>query len=382
MGIRIVLHHKTVYNYDRLVTLSPQIVRLRPAPHSRTPVTSYSLRIEPKEHFINWQQDPHSNFQARLVFPKPTQHFSIEVSLAADMTVINPFDFFLEPVAEKYPFKYVVGDENELKPFLQVTPPGPRLESPLSSIDKSERRIIDFLVDLNRRLQEQIRYAIRMEPGIQTPEETLTLGIGSCRDSAWLLVQTLRNLGLAARFVSGYLIQLKPDVKPLEGPAGANEDFTDLHAWAEVYLPGAGWVGLDPTSGLLTGEGHIPLAASAEPRSAAPVSGMVSQCEVEFVHEMHVTRIHEDPRVTKPYTDGQWRRLCEVGDAIDAELQAGDVRLTMGGEPTFVSIDDMDGDEWNTAALGPAKLRLAGILVKRLRHRFTPGGFLHWGQGK
>src|SRR5215831_15096884 len=382
MGIRVALNHKTVYNYDRPVTLSPQIVRLRPAPHSRTPVTSYSIRIEPQDHFINWQQDPFGNFLARLVFLKETRHFSIEVALAADVTVINPFDFFLEPYAEKYPFRYEAQEERELKPFLEPGTLGPSLEQYVESIDRSERRSIDFLVGLNQRLQQKIRYVIRMEPGIQTPTETLESATGSCRDTAWLLVQILRRLGLAARFVSGYLIQLKPDVKPLEGPVGPGEDFTDLHAWAEVYLPGAGWIGLDPTSGLLAGEGHIPLAATPEPPSAAPVSGLVSPCEVEFFHEMHVTRIHEDPRVTKPYTEEQWSTVCKLGDQIDAELAAGDVRLTMGGELTFVSIDDMDGEEWSTAALGPEKLRLAGILLKRLRQHFAPGGFLHFGQGK
>ena len=320
MSIRVTLHHKTVYHYDRLVSLSPQIVRLRPAPHSRTPVTSYSLHIEPEEHFINWQQDPFGNFLARLVFPGQTRQFSLEVSLAADMTVINPFDFFLEPYAEKYPFHYEAQEERELRPFLEPATLGPLLETFLASIDRRETRISDFLVNLNQRLQRDIHYVIRMEPGIQTPEETLKLGSGSCRDSAWLLVQILRQLGLAARFVSGYLIQLKPDVKPLEGPVGPDDDFTDLHAWAEVYLPGAGWIGLDPTSGLFTGEGHIPLAATPESPSAAPVSGLVSECQVEFAHEMKVTRIHEDPRVTKPYTEEQWFCMCAVGDQIDAAL--------------------------------------------------------------
>src|SRR5262245_32396915 len=370
MGIRVVLHHKTIYNYDRQVTLSPQIVRLRPAPHSRTPVTSYSLHIEPKDHFINWQQDPHGNFLARLVFPNQTRKFSLEVSLAADMNVINPFDFFLEPYAEKYPFRYEEVEARDLRPFLEPSPLGPLLEAFLSSVDRRECRTIDFLVSLNQRLQREIRYTIRMEPGVQPPEETLALASGSCRDSGWLLVQILRRLGLAARFVSGYLIQLKPDVKPLDGAVGPNEDFTDLHAWTEVYLPGAGWIGLDPTSGLFAGEGHIPLAATPEPQSAAPVSGLVGQCEVELLHEMNVTRIHEDPRVTKPYSDEQWDRLCRLGEEIDEELAVGDVRLTMGGEPTFVSIDDMDGEEWNTAALGETKLRLAGDLLKRLRNVF------------
>ena len=382
MAIRVLLQHKTIYHYDRLVTLSPQIVRLRPAPHSRTPITSYSLRVEPKDHFINWQQDPHGNFLARLVFPKQTRHFSMEVSLAAEMTVINPFDFFLEPYAERYPFRYDAQEEIQLKPFLEPLPLGPRLGQFLNSIERRDTRTIDFLVSLNQRLQHEIQYTIRMEPGVQSPEETLQLATGSCRDTGWLLVQVLRRLGLAARFVSGYLIQLKPDVKPLDGPPGPDDDFTDLHAWAEVYIPGAGWIGLDPTSGLFAGEGHIPLAATPEPQSAAPVSGLVSECEVEFVHQMSVTRIHEDPRVTKPYTEEQWERLCALGDKIDCELAAGDVRLTMGGEPTFVSIDDMDGEEWNTAAHGSAKLRLAGDLLKRLRDQFAPGGLLHFGQGK
>ncbi len=382
MGIRVAIHHKTIYEYDRPVILSPQVVRLRPAPHSRTLVSSYSLHIEPEDHFINWQQDPHGNFLARLVFPNPTRHFSLEVDLVAEMAVINPFDFFLEPECEKFPFQYESSERRELALFLEVPPAGPHLEAFLAGVNRRETRIIDFLVNLNSRLSREIRYLVRMVPGVQSAEETLELASGSCRDSAWLLVQTLRHLGLAARFVSGYLIQLKQDVKPLEGPAGPEADFTDLHAWAEVYLPGAGWIGLDPTSGLLAGEGHIPLAGTPDPASAAPITGLVSPCEVEFHHEMRVTRIHEDPRVSKPYTEEEWQCICDLGERIDGELTANDVRLTMGGEPTFVSIDDMDGDEWNTAALGPVKLRLAGELLHRLRDQFAPGGLLHFGQGK
>ena len=382
MGIRVALHHKTIYQYDRPVTLSPQVIRLRPAPHSRTPVTSYSLRIEPSQHFINWQQDPQGNFLARVAFPNPTTAFSLEVDLVAEMTVLNPFDFFLEPHAEQIPFVYDTLQRRELAPFLEVGPAGPHLQAFLATIPREPVPTINFLVDLNRRLQGDVRYVIRMEPGVQSSEDTLGLGSGSCRDSSWLLVETLRHLGLAARFVSGYLIQLTPDEKPLDGPAGPTADFTDLHAWAEVYLPGAGWVGLDPTSGLLAGEGHIPLAATPTPESAAPVSGLVGPSQVEFHHEMSVTRVHEDPRVTKPYSDEQWESILALGDRVDRELEAGDVRLTMGGEPTFVSIDDMDGDEWNTAAMGPHKRRLAGTLLTRVRDTFAPGSLLHFGQGK
>lgn len=382
MSIQVALHHRTTYRYDRLITLGPQTVRLRPAPHSRTPIVSYSLKIQPGDHFINWQQDPQGNYLARLVFPERTDVFEVVVDLVADMAVINPFDFFLEPEAEHFPFEYDPGLEQELAPFQRVDPPGRLLSQWLATVPREKARTVDFLVGLNRRLSEEIKYLIRMEPGVQSAEETLQRKSGSCRDTSWLLVQALRHLGFATRFVSGYLIQLVADIKPLDGPEGPVADFTDLHAWVEVYLPGAGWIGLDPTSGLMAGEGHIPLAATPEPQSAAPISGALEKAEVEFSYEMKVTRFRETPRVTKPISDENWQKMLSLGDAVDARLQSGDVRLTMGGEPTFVSIDDMDGAEWNTAALGPNKRLLAGRLLRRLADRFAVSPLLHYGQGK
>jgi uncharacterized protein (DUF2126 family) len=382
MAIHVALRHQTRYYYDRPVSLSPHVIRLRPAPHCRTPVLAYSLKLDPQKHFINWQQDPHGNYLARVVFPDTTRQLIVDVELVAEMSVLNPFDFFLEPSAETFPFEHEPDLAKDLAPFLEKQPAPPLLRAFLESLDTQTQKTVDFLVALNARLAREVKYIIRLEPGVQTPEQTLSLASGSCRDSAWLLVQALRHLGLAARFVSGYLIQLKPDVASLDGPSGAAADFTDLHAWAEVYIPGAGWIGLDPTSGLLAGEGHLPLAATPDPQSAAPVSGAVDKCEVEFGHEMTVTRIYESPRVTKPYTDEQWRQINALGDSIDAELADGDVRLTMGGEPTFVSIDDMDGAEWNFTALGTQKRQLAGALLQRLKQRFAPGGLLHFGQGK
>ncbi|MBP2298515.1 transglutaminase family protein [Azospirillum picis] len=382
MAIHVALNHKTIYRYDRLVSLGPQIIRLRPAPHCRTPILSYSLKVSPKQHFLNWQQDPQSNFQARFVFPEKTREFIVEVDLVAEIAAINPFDFFLEEKAGHIPFSYDEWLQRELRPYLETEEPGPELAGYLAAIPREKTPTIDFLVAVNQRLQQDIGYLIRMEPGIQTCEETLTKRSGSCRDTAWLLVQILRNLGLAARFVSGYLIQLTADQKALDGPSGPESDFTDLHAWTEVFLPGAGWVGLDPTSGLLAGEGHIPLACTPDASSAAPISGMVDEAEVDFTHEMSVTRIYEAPRVTKPYSAQQWAAIEALGHRVDEDLKDGDVRLTMGGEPTFVSIDDMDGEEWNTAALGPQKRKLAADLIHRLMARFAPGGLLHFGQGK
>jgi uncharacterized protein (DUF2126 family)/transglutaminase-like putative cysteine protease len=404
MSIHVALRHVTRYTYDRPVSLGPHVVRLRPTPYCRTPILSYSLRVEPAGHFINWQQDPQSNYLARLVFPEKTRELRVEVDLVAELSVYNPFDFFLEAAAERFPFHYDVALAHELEPFHRKGPLTPAFDQYLKKIrekfsldklavpepgappldaEKDPRmRTLDFLVELNQQVSEDISYLIRMEPGVQSPEETLTKKSGSCRDSAWLLCQLLRHCGLAARFVSGYLIQLKPDQESLDGPSGAKEDFTDLHAWCEAYLPGGGWIGFDATSGLLAGEGHVPLAATPDPQGAAPIAGGVEPSESTFHFEMSLTRIHESPRVTKPYTSEQWEGIAALGQRIDHDLTAGDVRLTMGGEPTFVSIDDPDGEEWNNAAVGPHKRLLSAELIKRLRAQFGPGGLLHYGQGK
>jgi uncharacterized protein (DUF2126 family)/transglutaminase-like putative cysteine protease len=397
MTIRVALEHRTTYRFDRPVTVHPHVVRLRPAPHCRTPITAYSLTVGPEQHFLNWQQDAFGNHLARLVFPERTRELSITVDLVADMTVVNPFDFFLEEYAERYPFAYPAGVRADLEPYLRPVDEAPAGQgagplvrdwiAALGPVPDGGRAIVDFLVDVNQRVQRDVAYSVRMEPGVQTPDDTLRKALGSCRDSAWLLVSLLRELGLAARFVSGYLVQLAPDVvphpdDPLAGPAGPTADFTDLHAWTEVYIPGAGWIGMDPTSGLLAGEGHIPLSATPHPATSAPISGSTDPCEVTFDFSNTVSRVHEDVRVTRPYTSAQWERVDALGRTVDTLLEAGDVRLTMGGEPTFVAVDDMESAQWNTDADGEGKRALAADLAARLRERWAVGGVVHHGQGK
>jgi len=382
MALKVVISHKTEYKYDKKISMSPHIVRLRPAPHSRTPIEAYSLKIKPENHFINWQQDPFGNYQARIVFPEKTDHFSVDVEIIADMITINPFDFFVEDGAKEYPFSYKKDLKKELSPYLEIEEDCKELQEFVDSIDKSKKSIIDFLVEVNQKINNTLNYTVRMEPGVQTPKETLDKKLGSCRDFSWLFVQVLRHLGLASRFVSGYLVQLTADVKSLDGPSGPEEDFTDLHAWTEVYVPGAGWIGLDSTSGLFAGEGHIPLACTPNYSSAHAIEGLMDPCETEFNFENKVTRIFESPRVTKPYRQEQWEEIYKLGFKVDQDLEAGDVRLTMGGEPTFVSIDDMESAQWNSQADGPHKRELANNLSRKILSSSTNGGLLHHAQGK
>ncbi|WP_370328881.1 DUF2126 domain-containing protein [Mycolicibacterium hippocampi] len=390
MGIKVALEHRTSYTFDRLIEVYPHVVRLRPAPHSRTPIEAYSLQVDPADHFVNWQQDAFGNFMARLVFPTRTRSLTITVGLIADLKVINPFDFFIEDYAECVGFEYPKALAEDLKPYLrpvdehgEASGPGDLAEAWVNNFSVARgTRTIDYLVALNRAVNADVGYSVRMEPGVQTPDFTLRTGIGSCRDSAWLLVSILRQMGLAARFVSGYLVQLTSDVEALDGPSGPAADFTDLHAWTEVYIPGAGWIGLDPTSGLFAGEGHIPLSATPHPESAAPITGSTEPCETTLEFTNVVTRVHEDPRVTLPYTDESWAEINALGARVDERLAAGDVRLTVGGEPTFVSIDNQVAPEWTTDADGPHKRERASALTARLKALWAPQGLVQRSQGK
>ncbi|SOD89041.1 transglutaminase family protein [Spirosoma fluviale] len=283
MSVRVAIHHHTRYDYDRVVFLSPHLIRLRPVAHSKAIIESYTLTIQPANHVIHWQQDPFGNFIARVDFWEPMSMMSIDVDITARLEPVNPFDFFLDTYAQSFPFTYDAQLRKGLLPYMDVGEPGTQFSQWLQSIDRSTQGTIDFLIKLNQKVVQDIAYTTRMEPGVQTPDETLELAIGSCRDSGWLLVQALRHVGLAARFVSGYLAQVITAETKQNDPT--KEHSLALHAWAEVFIPGAGWIGLDPTSGMLATEGHIPLACTPDPDDAAPVTGTTDVNETTFSYE-------------------------------------------------------------------------------------------------
>jgi uncharacterized protein (DUF2126 family)/transglutaminase-like putative cysteine protease len=383
MGIQIALRHRTNYRYDRPVSLGPQIIRLRPGLQCRTPILSYSLDVTPAEHSLNWQLDPSSNQLARLVFQNKTNEFAVEVNLVADLSPINPFEFLLDPAVAEYPFTYAPELASDLHPYLMADGPGPLLRVFVEDFRDQPTGTVNLLLTLNRKARDEISYVTRLEHGIQTPEETLQERSGSCRDSALLLVECLRNLGIAARFVSGYLIQLADAKAELNGSnSGRQADSADLHAWAEAFLPGAGWIGLDPTSGFLAGEGHIPLASTSSASQAAPISGTAERESIDFTYEMSVRRLNNSRPLSESDAEEQWRRVRQVAHRVDATLAAQDVRLTMGGEPTYVGTDQPESAQWNIDALGDNKRDRGLALIQALRERLAPGGLLHYGQGK
>lgn len=384
--MRLLLQHFTRYGYPRPANLGPHVVRLKPSHHAKARILSYALRIE-QPHRVHWQRDPWGNEIARVTFPEdaPIDDLDLLVELAIEIKPVNPFDFYLDVRCAEMPFAYADELRRELHPFFAKDDPayacGRRFADFVDSLPQ-KGPTVGFLVELNRRVTEEVRYVIREEAGTFTPEQTLEEGRGSCRDSAALLVAAMRARGLAARFVSGYLVQLADEGMLPDQPKGVGRDVLDLHAWAEVYLPGAGWIGLDGTSGLLCGEGHIPLACTASPALAAPVDGTTDVQADDFRFEMRVGRVGHEPTPTTPFDESTWNALLSAGDAIDAQLQANDVHLTMGGEPTFNAREDVDLPEWRCDALGPSKWRHGLSLAEELRRRRAPGGILLHRTGK
>jgi uncharacterized protein (DUF2126 family) len=386
--VRLLVQHRSRYDYARPAALGPQLIRLRPAQHARARIETYGLTVAPADGAeVRWHQDPFGNHVARVTQRDGTRSpfFEVLVELVVDIHPVNPFDFFVDDRCERVPFAYPAELRAELAPFLDLGDPafarGAAFDRFLAELP-AQAATVPFLAEVNAAVARKIAYVIREEAGIYTPEETLGQGRGSCRDVATLLIALLRSRGLAARFASGYLIQLTDEGMIPDQPRGVSRDVVDLHAWAEVFLPGAGWIGLDATSGLLCGEGHIPLACTASPALAAPLEGTSDQPAAEVSFAMTLGRLGHEPRPTAPYTDETWGALLGAGERIDAALLAAGLALTSGGEPTFNSREHPDLPEWNGEAMGATKWTQGVALAEELRRRLCPGGVLLRRQGK
>jgi uncharacterized protein (DUF2126 family)/transglutaminase-like putative cysteine protease len=384
--VRVLVQHRSRYVYPTPTLLGPQVIRLRPSDHARARVESYRLDIAP-EHRVHWQRDPHGNRVARVTFKsgQRVEALEIVVELAVDLRPVNPFDFFIDARAKETPFAYPDGMAGELAAFLDTGDPAYRLgRRAIELLGKLPAKMdtVGLLVEVSSLVKQHVAYVIRDEAGVWTPEDTLVNGRGSCRDSAALLVALLRARGIAARFVSGYLVQLADEGMIPDEPKGVDRDVVDLHAWCEAYLPGAGWIGLDGTSGLFAGEGHIPLACTASPATAAPLDGTSEHAASHVEFATKIGRLGHEPRPTAPYTDDVWHDLLAAGDRADAALAAAGLLVTVGGEPTFCARDGVDAKEWQSDALGPDKWRRGRALADTLRDRLAPGGVVLHRPGK
>ncbi len=369
MSTRISLRHRIEQRFSRAVRLSTHWLRLRPAPGGRSRVTAYSLKVEAQPHWLNWLRDPLENYVGRLDFPEPVTRLGLDVELIAELEPMNPFDFLVEPYAAEYPFDYPKQLQKELAPYLAAPASGARLDAWLDALDPRLGYIMDFLRQVNSRVNASVPRVLPADSGAIDLEATLASGTGSSRAVAWLATLALRDLGMAARLVSGYRVFL------------TREPSASLHAWTEVYLPGAGWVGMDPAGGLFTHEGYLPLAAAPDPLRAQPLVGYHEACEEELAESVSIRRLESDAP-GRPFPGVGWGDVQAVGRQMDADLRAADVELTVQTELSFVPAGEPHLPEWNRTALGPGKRRVAQELLMRLRDRLAPGGVLQASQGE
>ena len=274
MTVRYDIVHTTVYRYAQPVTFGEHRVMFRPRDSHDLRVLATDLDVSPDAD-VRLIQDPNSNSIA-LVLPKePADTLQIVCSFTIEHAHSMNLELPLAPSAELYPFSYSTDEWIDLEPFLR-----PMHDDPDGELIGWARQFVrtdgptgtrDLLVAMNQHIRENFRYQARDEEGTQTPVETLALGSGSCRDFALLMMEAARRLGIASRFVSGYLYDPSLDAKPEEGAEMVGAGYT--HAWMQAYLPGAGWVPFDPTNNLLGGTQLIRVGVARDPKQAAPVAG-------------------------------------------------------------------------------------------------------------
>lgn len=261
---RIRIRHLTQYSFSEVVKLSEHRLLLRPREGHDVRIASSRLDVSPV-HKTKWSRDIYGNSVGLLVLPEPARELRIESEVVIEHYAEQPLDFVVDARAVTFPFPFEPEDRLDLLPYHTHTWPNQvqQLKRWVEQFWQPGQSIETFLLldQINKAIATQLRYGTREAPGVQSPATTLQLGAGSCRDFAALFIEACRYLGLAARFVSGYLHN------------GDSQQHGSTHAWSEVYLPGAGWIGFDNTSGLVAGPQHIATAVHRHPESIPPVSG-------------------------------------------------------------------------------------------------------------
>jgi uncharacterized protein (DUF2126 family) len=373
MSVRVGITHSMLRRFERPVLLSTHWLRLRPAPQTRARITAYSLAVQGGPHYLNWVRDPFENYLARLDVSEPVSTLGLELDLIAELEPINPFDFLSEPDAAQHPFAYPPQLRKELASYLQVTAPGPRCQAWLETLDRAPASTVERLDEVNRRVHAAHGLTATAVPGPVDLEAFLERRTGSCWDAAWLLTLSLRHLGLAARFACGYRIVLAKE--------SGDQDAVSLHTWSEAYIPGAGWIGLDPEAGVFTTEGYIPLACAPDPLHVVPFVGEREAGEKMEGEALRVRRL--DPLdASWPFTDAQWADVQALGHVVERDLEGQGLKLTLGLSLSLVANDPTAGPEWGIASLGSSKREAAEALLERLWKRVAPGGVPHLGQGE
>ncbi len=364
---RVALRHRLDYRFDRPVRLSTHWLRLRPAPQAVACIQAYSLTVRPASHFVNWVRDPFENHLARLDFPEAVSRCSIDMELLAELPPTNPFDFLLAADAAEHPFRYPDQLAGELAPYLWSGESGEELRRWLDTLDRTPAPTVERIQQIATRTAEDFR----LEDHRRQPDLSRLLrdGSGSHRELAWLLTLSLRALGIATRLVSGYRLMITADAH------------AHLHSWCDAYLPGAGWIGLDPASGLLTAEHHIPLCTASDPTRVLPVLGYRESCEEELQERISL-RLLESHAADWPYSAAQWTRLESAAASVDAALRGTGIRLGQSTSLEFGKPDQPDAPEWRTTGQGPDKWRTATRLMERLREKRMPGSIILLGQGE